>query len=35
MLKDNPWLNEPGGEEYAEAFLGKDHELMKEIKKLN
>ena len=29
MLKDNPWLNE----EYVEEVLGKDHELMKEIKK--
>ena len=33
MVKDNPWLNEPGGKEYAEAVLGKDHTLMKEIKK--
>ena len=33
MVKDNPWLNEPGGKEYAEEVLGKDNELMKEIKK--
>ena len=33
MLKDNPWLNEPGGKEYAEAVLGKDHDLLKVIKK--
>ena len=32
MFKDNPWLNEPGGEEYAEEVLGGDHELIKEIK---
>ena len=38
MVKDNPWLNEKGlnekeGEEYGEAVLGKDHELMIKIKK--
>ena len=34
MIKDNPWLNQPGGKEYAELVLGKGHELMKkEIKK--
>ena len=33
MVKDNPSLNEKEGEEYAEAVLGKDHELMIKIKK--